>query len=242
MFAANWKMNGSLSMISRFFDDLDLKSDEDVVVFPPAIYLSDCVKYKAGRLEFGVQNVWSEDSGAFTGEISAKMSKEQGANWVLIGHSERRNFQNEAEDLIREKLACSLKSDMNVILCVGESLEQRKKGNAEKIVADQIRRVLLDTSRAHGREIVIAYEPLWAIGTGRTAGALEAQKMHSFIRQLVAEALGWDINYLRVIYGGSVNDQNSQELLAQKDIDGFLVGGASLEPGTFSNIVNSLAL
>ena len=206
---------------------------------PPAIYLRDCISHKKGFWELGIQNVWTEYSGAYTGEISPSMVGDFGVSWVLVGHSERRNYQNETDALIRQKVKSSIKAGMNVILCVGETMQERSSGAAQKVVANQLETALKQGLRKEASKIVIAYEPVWAIGTGNSATEIEAQEMHSFIRQIVIGVLGESATDLRILYGGSVKPDNAGLLLAQNDVDGLLVGGASLQADSFSEIIKA---
>ena len=241
LIVANWKMNGSLEGLKEFFEDLELRDRADVVVLPPAVYVRDCISAIGNRaLDVGVQNVWTEDSGAYTGEISAKMVRDIGADWVLIGHSERRQLQKESDELVKQKLDCSLKAGINAIVCVGETLEERLSGQAESVVSDQLRKAItIDLSESQ-KEMVIAYEPIWAIGSGKSATLEEAQEMHVFIRNVLLEILGRLGANVRVLYGGSVTAENSIELIKQNHVDGLLVGGASLTAQSFSSILNAL--
>ncbi len=239
LIVGNWKMHGSLDSIATFFEELRLSNDAQVVIMPPAIYLRDCVSLKSASWELGIQNVWIEDSGAYTGEISASMVSEFGVSWVLVGHSERRNYQNETDALIRQKVDYSIKAGMNVILCVGETMQERSSGLAQKVIANQLEIALEKGLSEETTRIVIAYEPVWAIGTGISATEIEAQEMHSFIRQTLMSILGKTAAELRILYGGSVKPDNAGLLLAQSDVNGLLVGGASLQAESFSNIIKA---
>ena len=239
LIVGNWKMHGSLDSIATFFEELRLSNDAQVVIMPPAIYLRDCVSLKSASWELGIQNVWIEDSGAYTGEISASMVSEFGVSWVLVGHSERRNYQNETDALIRQKVDYSIKAGMNVILCVGETMQERSSGLAQKVIANQLEIALEKGLSEETTRIVIAYEPVWAIGTGVSATEIEAQEMHSFIRQTLMSILGETAADLRILYGGSVKPDNAGLLLAQSDVNGLLVGGASLQAESFSDIIKA---
>ena len=241
LIVANWKMNGSLEGLKEFFGNLEPHGRADVVVLPPAVYVRDCISAIGNRaLDVGVQNVWTEDSGAYTGEISAKMVRDIGADWVLIGHSERRQLQKESDELVKQKLDCSLKAGINAIVCVGETLEERLSGQAESVVSDQLRKAItIDLSESQ-KEMVIAYEPIWAIGSGKSATLEEAQEMHVFIRNVLLEILGRLGANVRILYGGSVTAENSVELIKQNHVNGLLVGGASLTAQSFSSILNAL--
>ena len=241
LIVANWKMNGSLEGLKEFFEDLELRDRADVVVLPPAVYVRDCISAIGNRaLDVGVQNVWTEDSGAYTGEISAKMVRDIGADWVLIGHSERRQLQKESDELVKRKLDCSLKAGINAIVCVGETLEERLSGQAESVVSEQLRKTITIDLTESRKELVIAYEPIWAIGSGKSATVEEAQEMHVFIRKVLLEILGRLGANVRILYGGSVTAENSVELIKQNHVNGLLVGGASLTAQSFSSILNAL--
>ena len=241
LIVANWKMNGSLEGLKEFFEDLELRDRADVVVLPPAVYVRDCISAIGNRaLDVGVQNVWTEDSGAYTGEISAKMVRDIGADWVLIGHSERRQLQKESDELVKQKLDCSLKAGLNAIVCVGETLQERLSGQAESVVSDQLRKAITIDLLESQKEMVIAYEPIWAIGSGKSATLEEAQEMHVFIRNVLLEILGRLGANVRILYGGSVTAENSVELIKQNHVNGLLVGGASLTAQSFSSILNAL--
>ncbi len=239
LIVGNWKMHGSLESIATYFEGLRVSNDAEVVIMPPAIYLRDCLSFKSSSWELGIQNVWIEDSGAYTGEISASMARDSGIKWGLLGHSERREYQNESDELIRRKVLCSVKAGMSVILCVGETKQERSSGLAQKVVANQLEIALNQGLGTETSKIVIAYEPIWAIGTGNSATATEAQEMHSFIRRTVLSILGEAATDLRILYGGSVKPANAGLFLGQKDVNGLLVGGASLKAESFSEIIEA---
>ncbi len=230
--AANWKMNGDKatvdSLLSAFVQNIDTAS-MDAVVFPPALYIAQLAEKLSGSgIEFGTQNVYHADKGAFTGELSLAMVKEFGCRYVLVGHSERREIFGEDDALVAEKVAAALAADVTPMLCVGETLEQREANITEQVVGDQIKAVLNKVGIEAFERIVIAYEPVWAIGTGKTASPEQAQEVHAFIRGLLAESSETIAEKCRVLYGGSVKAANAEELFKQPDIDGGLVGGASL--------------
>ena len=239
LIVGNWKMHGSLESITTFFEEFKAPDNAQVVILPPAIYLRDCVSLERGSWELGIQNVWTEKSGAYTGEISPSMVDDFGVSWVLVGHSERRNYQNETDELIRQKVKCSIEVGMNVILCVGETMQERSSGAAQEVIANQLEIALNQGLSKETSKIVVAYEPVWAIGTGKSATEIEAQEMHSFIRQTVVSVLGETATGLRILYGGSVKPDNAGLLLAQTDVDGLLVGGASLQADSFSDIIKA---
>jgi triosephosphate isomerase len=246
--AGNWKMNKTLLTSKELVIDLINKlpkniSDEvDVVICPPYTSLSLVSELldKSG-IKLGAQNVHQIDEGAFTGEISAPMLKTAGCEYAIIGHSERRQYFNETNHLINLKVKNVIKNNLFVILCVGETLGEREKGIYKKIVEEQVSLCLKDISNEDMKEkIIIAYEPVWAIGTGKTASPEQANEMHIEIRKSIGNIFGNEIaNNVRILYGGSVNEKNSAELFAKSDIDGGLIGGASLKSDNFTSIVKS---
>ena len=242
--AANWKMNGSKDLVGSLIGGLkgplsSLDNGVGVVIIPPALYVSDVSQRLAGTsLALGVQNIARWDSGAYTGEIAAAMVADAGARYTLIGHSERRQLFGETDDDVAEKVQQALNSGLTVILCVGETLEERQGGRAEQVVRNQVSRGLAGVSGQAWHNIVIAYEPVWAIGTGKTATSDDAQAMHREIRLLLAE-LGAPADDVSLLYGGSVKPDNAAALFAQPDIDGGLIGGASLIADDFIRICQS---
>lgn len=226
--AGNWKMHGSRALIERFAGCLDDHDDVDVIVFPPALYLPLAVERLQGA-EIGIQNVHVEAVGAYTGEIAAEMAAELGARYVLVGHSERRRLFLETDEIVAAKYGAALRAGLTPVLCVGETLEQRRAGREVEVVLSQLDAVLKDSSA----DAIVAYEPVWAIGTGETATPFQAQEMHAIIRGAL------DDRETRILYGGSVTAENAPALFAEDDIDGGLVGGASLEPASFNAITNA---
>lgn len=211
----------------------------DVVVSPPSVSITAAVEaLKNSDIEVSAQNVHTEDSGAYTGEISVKMVKDAGCSYVIVGHSERREYYGEQNDLVADKARKVIGEGLTAIVCVGEKLEQRKKGEQEKIVMEQLDAVLKKITIDNAPGLVIAYEPVWAIGTGETASPEQAQEMHLFVRNFLKER--WNeqrSNEVKILYGGSMKPGNAEELLSQKDVDGGLIGGASLEADSFSSII-----
>eukprot|EP00043_Microstomoeca_roanoka_P020961 m.254612 g.254612 ORF g.254612 m.254612 type:complete len:250 (+) comp18274_c0_seq1:239-988(+) len=238
----NWKMNGSKSSIidlCKAWAEAKTNSNVDVVIGAPAIYL-DFLRQNL-RPDFGVaaQNCYKETSGAFTGETSTEMIRDIGAEWVILGHSERRHIFGEGDELIGEKVKRALDSGLKVIACVGELLEEREADKTQEVVERQLQAIAGQVSD-WGR-VVIAYEPVWAIGTGKTATPEQAQQVHAQIRSWLSSNVGDDVaSSMRIVYGGSVKPENSAELAKKQDVDGFLVGGASLKPD-FVEIINSNA-
>ena len=245
--AGNWKMHGSGPMIAgllqRLVQGLGTAMDSaEVVVCPPAPYLSMCQNLlQSTTLQLGAQNVHAESAGAFTGEVAASMLVEFGVRYVIVGHSERRRDAGETDAQVAAKCDAALRNGMRPIVCVGETLEERDAGDAEIVVARQLNAVLRHCGVDAMSQAVIAYEPVWAIGTGLTASPAQAQSMHGFIRQLLKDGSKDLATQMRVLYGGSVNAENARDLFAQDDIDGGLVGGASLKPEEFITICKSVS-
>jgi triosephosphate isomerase len=226
--AANWKMHGSSALTATLLGALVAKPPPcEVVVFPPFPYLTQAVQLARGALDIGAQDLSAHVQGAYTGEVSAAMLHEVGARWVLVGHSERRQYHHEGDALIAAKLQRALECGLTPVLCVGETLDEHERDITERVIAEQLRMPLHHLgSRFVG--VVIAYEPIWAIGTGRTASAAQVQAVHAFIRSQLAAHDAKLSRLIRLLYGGSVKAANASELFAQPDVDGGLVGGASL--------------
>ena len=244
--AGNWKMNNDLketqNLITKLTSGLSGESlNCDVIVCPPFTSLSEAYSLiKGTKLKLGAQNMYFESSGAFTGEISAAMLKSVGCEFVILGHSERRTIFGETDEYINNKIKKANESGLKPIFCIGELLEEREAGITEKIIAIQIKYGLKDISAEEMGNVIIAYEPVWAIGTGKTASPEQAGEVHKFIRGLINDKYGASISDKIVIqYGGSVNNKNARELLSQKDIDGALVGGASLKADSFIDIIKA---
>lgn len=243
LFAANWKMHLGPAETSEFvgaFSDLHPpRSNATVVFFPPSISLSAFAAAAASRpdLEFGIQDVHEESHGAHTGAISARMVPETGATWGLAGHSERRREFGDDDRLVAEKLLRLFEAGLQPVLCVGETLEEREAGTLESVLQRQVARALEPLEAADRERLVYAYEPVWAIGTGRTASPADAAEAHAIVRACIAESTNAaDAEASFLLYGGSVKPANIDELLAADGIDGVLVGGASLEPESFAAI------
>ncbi|KAK9465611.1 Triosephosphate isomerase [Lipomyces arxii] len=237
----NFKMNGSKASIKQIVESLnaaELPTDVEIVIAPPALYLHWAHDHlKDTKVELAAQNAFPKDNGAYTGEIAAPQIKDVGATWVILGHSERRTIIKESDEFVADKTKHVLEHDLGVILCIGETLEERDAGMTLEVCnrqLDAVCDVIKDWSR-----IVVAYEPVWAIGTGLAATPDDAQFTHHEIRKHLTEKLGEEqANSIRIIYGGSVNGKNAASFNACADIDGYLVGGASLKP-EFIDIVNS---
>jgi triosephosphate isomerase len=245
--AGNWKMNNNLtdavSLISDLKKELEGKElNADVIICPPFVSLDTANELvKDTVIELGAQNMHFEESGAFTGEISAEMLKSVGCKYVILGHSERRTIFNESDEVINKKVKKALASSLKPIFCFGETLEERETGVTNKVVEGQIRKGLEGLSNSDMDNVILAYEPVWAIGTGKTATPEQAQEVHAFIRNLLADIFDTAVADKTVVqYGGSVKPENAKELLSQKDIDGALVGGACLKAASFTGIIKSV--
>jgi triosephosphate isomerase len=235
-------MHGSIAAIHKFVAELATSSQVDSVLFPPAIFLQEAAAAIAkveSTLMCGVQDIGVAQDGAHTGEIAAEMVRDLGGQWAIVGHSERRIGQTESDELVAQKAEAALRGALMPIVCVGETLKEREAGEEESVVARQLaavfERILLDGFVEGGG--AIAYEPVWAIGTGETASPEQAQQMHAFIRAQLATRHKESAQAIRVLYGGSVKPANAEELFAQTDIDGGLVGGAALDVAQFSAII-----
>jgi len=242
--AGNWKMNGQINRIKDLLQSLitllSKQTGIECVVMPPTIYLplvTDCLTNTS--IKWGAQNVYPQDAGAFTGEISGPMLQDFNCSYVLVGHSERRRLFGEDEKFIADKFHHVKEHDMIPVLCVGETLQEREKGLTEKILSQQL---LAVTGRAAScfERCVIAYEPVWAIGTGKTASPQQVQEVHEFIRSYIAGFEGNNANQVSILYGGSVNEMNAGSLFAMPDVDGGLIGGASLNAQQFVEIVKCI--
>jgi len=237
--AGNWKMYKKLTEAVDFVKKLaplvaDVH-DKVVLICPPYPAIKDvCDTVCSSNIAVGAQNIFWEDEGAFTGEVSAPMLKAVGCEYVIIGHSERRQYFGETDETVNKKLQAALKHNLISIVCVGETLEQREKKETFKIIEKQIKGAFKASNSAHWESIVIAYEPVWAIGTGKTATPEQAQEVHAFIRTLLPKAVAANV---RILYGGSVKPENIVSLMEQPDIDGGLVGGASLKVESFVKLI-----
>ncbi|MDO1528683.1 triose-phosphate isomerase [Fulvimonas sp. R45] len=238
--AGNWKMHGSRSMAEALVDGIVAARPDgvDVLVFPPFPYLAGAVERCADSgVGVGAQDVSEhEGQGAYTGEVSSAMLVDVGARWTLVGHSERRQYHGESSALVARKFAAARAGGLTPILCVGETLAQREAGEAEAVITAQLQAVLAHNGIASFDTALVAYEPVWAIGTGRTATPEQAQQMHAFIRSQLAKEDAMIAGLTRLLYGGSVKAANAAELFAQPDVDGGLIGGASLAASDFLDI------
>src|SRR6266436_2967488 len=244
--AANWKMNMTQAESARFVEsflrNVGEITDVEVVIIPPFTAIAKVSEAlgRAHNIKVGAQNMYWEKSGAFTGEISAALLRDLFVHYVVLGHSERRTFFGETDEIVNKKVRAAHEATLRPIVCVGETLEQRDKGNVEKILSIQLRGSLKDLSEKELQETVIAYEPVWAIGTGRNATPEQAQEAHAFIRHTLLEMSDeTTADRVRIQYGGSVKPENARDLMTQPDIDGALVGGASLDPRSFALIVKA---
>ena len=241
--AGNWKMNldrkSGLELASELRDRVGDRVGVEVAIFPPAVYVEELSRALAGSpIRVGGQDCCEETSGAFTGEVSASMLADSGAELVIIGHSERRHVYGETDGQVAKKVRQALDAGLDVILCVGELLEEREAGQTEEVVRRQLSRGLEPVSEGEMDRLVVAYEPVWAIGTGHTASPAQAGEVHSYLRGFVEGLHGAHIaQSLRIQYGGSVNPGNVAELMSVQDVDGALVGGASLSAEKFIPIV-----
>jgi triosephosphate isomerase len=235
LIAGNWKMNGSLAVNATLLDGLRSGSAAgcELAVCVPVAYLAQTQTALAGSaITWGAQDVSEHDSGAYTGEISASMLKDFACRYVIVGHSERRTYHHESDELVATKSAQALKSGLIPIVCVGETLQEREQGQTDAVVIRQLQPVIAALA-SRLSEIVIAYEPVWAIGTGKTATPEMAQQVHAVIRTALARADATAATTIRILYGGSMKPDNAKELLAMSDIDGGLIGGASLKAADF---------
>jgi len=238
--AGNWKMNASKESVNKLILGILSGMSEvrsEVVVCAPFPYLSQVeALITHSQIKLGAQNLNTNSSGAFTGEVSANMIKDFGAKHVIVGHSERRSLYGETNLLVAEKVKAALDNDLTPLLCVGESLDQREAGETETVVAEQINTVIESVGIDAFRNIIIAYEPVWAIGTGKTASPEQAQAIHLFIRGLLGESNESIAQSIPILYGGSMNVDNANELISCADIDGGLIGGAALKAEDFLQI------
>lgn len=237
----NKTLSEAVDLAARLKVELHSIQDIKIVLCPPATHLLAVHQViKDSQIELGGQNLYWESAGAFTGEISAEMLKSVGCHYVIIGHSERRQFFQETDATVNKKVRRALQSDLKPIMCVGETLEQREANITEKVLEHQIRGGLDGLSVKEMAHMVIAYEPVWAIGTGRTATTAQAQEAHRFIRELIQKLFGNETaEQLLIQYGGSVKPDNAKNLLSQPDVDGALVGGASLDVQSFVGIIKA---
>lgn len=246
--AGNWKMNCNLPEGKKLASEVinmvqdEVRGTTEVVLIPPFVHLTGIHNLigSASNIQLGAQNCHQEASGAFTGEVSASMLKSVGVNYVILGHSERREYLKETDSILAEKVRHVLDNGLVPIFCCGEKLEVREAGDHEKLVEQQIKEALFGLSEEEIKKVVIAYEPVWAIGTGKTASAEQAQEMHAFIRNQISNQYKPEVaEEISILYGGSVKPDNAKEIFSQPDVDGGLIGGASLKSRDFTDIVKA---
>jgi triosephosphate isomerase len=244
--AGNWKMNldyaGGIALFSEIVNMVrdEKKGEQIAIICAPYIHLNSLAKLGADVVKIGAQNCHQNDSGAFTGEIAAGMIKSVGCEYVIIGHSERRQYFAESDELLAQKTVKALENGLTPIFCIGETLEERNNGSYFEVLKSQLAKGVFGLNAADFAKIVIAYEPVWAIGTGLTASSDQAQEVHAFIRKQIADQYTAEVAALTsILYGGSCNPKNAAELFAQADIDGGLIGGASLKSRDFVDIVKA---
>jgi triosephosphate isomerase len=243
-FGANWKMNLTTSKATDYFKTFEKLfathslTHKDIVFFPPMQLLAFIHSQFNQNIKVGSQNFYPQKQGAFTGEVSADMLLEDGISWVLIGHSERRSHLQEQDSLIKQKVLWALENNLNIVLCCGEDLSIRENGQEKTFIQKQLLSALEEVNPSHASKIVIAYEPIWAIGTGKVATSEQIGEMHQFLDHNLS-SLGFNTSLIRIIYGGSVNAQNAKEILSIPYVDGTLVGSASLNPKDFFTIIDA---
>lgn len=239
----NWKMNllyeEAINLANNIKNESLFYTDRDILIAPPFVYLTEIKEYlKNSNVVVSAQNVHWEEKGAFTGEVSPAQLKSCGIFWTIIGHSERRNIFGETDEIINKKVLSSLRIGLNIILCIGESLNDRDLGLTTKVIEKQLKESLKNVAQNDIYKLTIAYEPVWAIGTGRNATPTQIEEAHTFIRELIKTMYGREISdYIRILYGGSVNENNIDEIMNTKNVDGVLVGGASIIFEKFKRII-----
>jgi triosephosphate isomerase len=245
--AGNWKMNKTideaLALVKEIHDGLSNPPEAEIIVAPIFTALNKIAEFlQDSFISVAAQNMFWEDTGAYTGEISGLFAKDAGAEYVIIGHSERRQYFNETNEMVNKKIKAALKHQLIPIMCVGETLQQREANQVEEIVHQQITQGLNGFAATDIDKLIIAYEPVWAIGTGKTATPAQAEEAHVIIRNLIAKQFGNELAAkMRILYGGSVKPANSKELLALENIDGALIGGASLKADDFIEIIKKIS-
>jgi triosephosphate isomerase len=245
LIAGNWKMNAEPSQAAKLAAEMvanwsGKSFSSEALICPPFISIPAVAgAFEGSDFKTGAQNVHTEDNGAYTGEISTSMLKDAGCEYVIVGHSERREYNGEDNDIVAAKAKKAINDGLKAIVCVGEVLEERKENRHKEVVKSQVEAAVKALDKADADSLVIAYEPVWAIGTGETASPEQAQEMHEFIRGLIANE--WDqatADTIRILYGGSMKPANAEELLSQPDVDGGLIGGASLKADSFNEIIS----
>lgn len=240
--AGNWKMNNTIKVGLQLIDEIKshkLSEEVEAVICVPFTFFIDAKRaIKNTNIKLGAQNMHFEENGAYTGEVSPLMLKEIGVDYVIIGHSERRQYFNETDETVNKKVKSAILHKIKPIVCVGETLEEREANKEKEIVKNQILQAFKDIDEKDIDNIVIAYEPIWAIGTGKTASSDDANNMLCFIREIIGEKYGAKKDIIRIQYGGSVKPSNIKELMNKSDVDGALVGGASLKAEDFVSLIN----
>ena len=245
--AGNWKMNldkrDSINLTSKILKNTEQEKDKKIILSPPFIYLEQLVTDCSERKDIliAAQNCSENGNGAYTGEVSAQMIKSIGVDYVIIGHSERRQYFNESHEVLSNKLSQALSNNLKVIFCCGENINQRDNNEFLDVINNQLSSTVFNLSAIDFSKIIIAYEPIWAIGTGKNATSAQAQEMHNYIRTIVSEKYGNEAaNNVSILYGGSCKPSNAKSIFSQIDIDGGLIGGASLKSDDFISIINSI--
>lgn len=244
MVAGNWKMNKNLQegvALAKELTEVVKNPNCGVIICTPFIHLASVAEIvKDSAIELGAENCADKEKGAYTGEVSAEMVKSTGAQWVILGHSERREYYNETPEILKEKVQLALANGLKVLFCIGETLEEREANKQNEVVKAELAGSVFNLSAEEWKNIVIAYEPIWAIGTGKTATAEQAEEIHAYIRSCVAEVYGQEVaDDTTILYGGSCKASNAPELFAKPDIDGGLIGGASLKAADFKGIIDA---
>ena len=242
--AGNWKMNKNLQegvALAKELTEVVKNPNCGVIICTPFIHLASVAEIvKDSAIELGAENCADKEKGAYTGEVSAEMVKSTGAQWVILGHSERREYYNETPEILKEKVQLALANGLKVLFCIGETLEERAANKQNEVVKAELAGSVFNLSAEEWKNIVIAYEPIWAIGTGKTATAEQAEEIHAYIRSCVAEVYGQEVaDDTTILYGGSCKASNAPELFAKPDIDGGLIGGASLKAADFKGIIDA---
>ena len=245
--AGNWKMNldkiDSINLTSKILKNTEQEKDKKIILSPPFIYLEQLVTDCSERKDIliAAQNCGENGNGAYTGEVSAQMIKSIGVDYVIIGHSERRQYFNESHEVLNNKLSQALSNNLKVIFCCGENINQRENNEFLDVINNQLSSTVFNLSAIDFSKIIIAYEPIWAIGTGKNATSAQAQEMHNYIRTIVSEKYGNEAaNNVSILYGGSCKPSNAKSIFSKIDIDGGLIGGASLKSDDFISIINSI--
>jgi len=243
----NWKANGAPASVEKLVGELnagsvevDTSKDVEVVCAPPFVFLTDVQKSLRKDYSVAAQNLWNQPQGAWTGEIPGAMLKDLGIEWVILGHSERRENCGETDQVVADKTKFAIQEGLKTLTCIGEKLEAREAGTTFDVLDQQLKPLASTLSEEDWDSVVLAYEPVWAIGTGKVATPEQAEETHAYIRKWLADNVSQKVSdSVRIQYGGSVNDKNAAELGSKPNIDGFLVGGASLQGGAFTTIINS---